>query len=78
MAGSQLLPLAESSKNWFIYGLLYGDGIQATTGLADKLAQKTVLGENWLDLCTGFEDTATLEDKKGLTVFPLNRSLTVY
>ena len=49
-----------------------------TTGLADKLSEKTTfLKENQLVLFTGFEDTTALEDKKGLTVFPLNRSCTL-
>ena len=37
----------------------------------------TVLEENEPVLFTGLEDTTALEDKKGLTVFPLNRLLTL-
>ena len=40
--------------------------------------KKNNLDEKQLVLFTGFEDMTALEDKKGLNVFPLNRSLTVF
>ena len=46
--------------------------IAETTPIKDKLSGKTtVLEEIELGLFTDFEDTTALEDKKGLTVFPL-------
>ena len=42
-----------------------------------SIQKTTILEENELDLLYGFKDTTALEDKKGLTVFPLNSSLTV-
>ena len=63
--------------------------IQATTGLADtvlaetaglavKLSKKNNHYRGKLaSLFTGFEDTTCLEDKKDLTIFSLNRLLTV-
>ena len=44
--------------------------IQTTTVLADKMfEQTTILEENSLVVITGFEDTTTLEDKKGADRF---------
>ena len=48
------------------------NAIAETTTVEDKLSEKTnVLEEIELGLFSGFEDTAALEDKKSLTVFPL-------
>ena len=61
-----------------LFGGIRETVLAETSGFADKLSGKMpILEEKWLVLFTGFEDTTALEDKKGVTVYPINLSLTI-